>query len=257
MKAEHRHELKTNELAEWIANFPQWVKENLRMIIYLSVVVVLVLGSYFWHRYQKDVAGVREKLQFTSLLNKLSQSNLQVLRAQSEGVDYSFTLIPIADELGNFARNTKNEQISALAFIKQAETLRTELHYRMGVLDKQNATDQINRAKSAYNEAVKKAGNNPSLKALAKYGLGLCEEELGNFDQAKQIYKEITEETSFQGTAAVASAEHRLKVMDDYKEKITFKAPKKKETAEPFSIVPDETDLSAQIPETPNSPNSQ
>ncbi len=28
MKAEHRHELKTNELADWIVHFPQWFKEN-------------------------------------------------------------------------------------------------------------------------------------------------------------------------------------------------------------------------------------
>jgi len=45
MKAEHRHELKTNELAEWIANLPQWARDNGRMVIYLSVVAVLVIGS--------------------------------------------------------------------------------------------------------------------------------------------------------------------------------------------------------------------
>ncbi len=33
MKSEHRHELKTNELAEWIANFPTWAKENAKVLI--------------------------------------------------------------------------------------------------------------------------------------------------------------------------------------------------------------------------------
>ena len=33
MKAEHRHELKTNELVEWLTNLPQWANENLTTII--------------------------------------------------------------------------------------------------------------------------------------------------------------------------------------------------------------------------------
>ncbi len=28
MKSDHRHELKTNELAEWLSNLPQWAKKN-------------------------------------------------------------------------------------------------------------------------------------------------------------------------------------------------------------------------------------
>ena len=55
MKSEHRHELKTNELAEWLGNFPQWAKENLRMIIYVTVVIVAVAGVYVWNNYQKNL----------------------------------------------------------------------------------------------------------------------------------------------------------------------------------------------------------
>ena len=53
MKSEHRHELKTNELAQWIADFPQWAKKNMRTIIYVVVVVVVVLAYYGWYGYQK------------------------------------------------------------------------------------------------------------------------------------------------------------------------------------------------------------
>ena len=52
MKAEHRHELKTNELAQWIANFPNWAKENLRMIIYVSVVLILLIGGQGIHQHR-------------------------------------------------------------------------------------------------------------------------------------------------------------------------------------------------------------
>ena len=53
MKSEHRHQLKTNELAEGIANSIQWAKQNYKTIIYISIVVVLAAGSYFWNKYQK------------------------------------------------------------------------------------------------------------------------------------------------------------------------------------------------------------
>ena len=43
MKSDHRHELKTNELAEWLGNLPEWTKENLVTIIAVVVVVVVVV----------------------------------------------------------------------------------------------------------------------------------------------------------------------------------------------------------------------
>ena len=60
MKSKHRHELKTNELAEWIANFPQWAQENARMIIFVAVVAVLVIGLACFYWYQKNVVSVRK-----------------------------------------------------------------------------------------------------------------------------------------------------------------------------------------------------
>ena len=57
MKAEHRHELKTNDLALWLGNLPNWANQNLRTIIYVLVVVVLVLASSIYIRYQKTVCG--------------------------------------------------------------------------------------------------------------------------------------------------------------------------------------------------------
>ena len=71
MKAEHRHELKTNELADWLAHFPQWVKENLKSIIYVSIVAVLVAGSYIYHKYQKVIVQGQQQHEFTSIIAPL------------------------------------------------------------------------------------------------------------------------------------------------------------------------------------------
>lgn len=223
MKSEHRHELKTNELAEWLGNLPQWTKENLTTILVVLAVVVVGATFLIWRAYDKNVVQVRGHLEFSNLLNQLSSGKMQVLNAQGQGQDLSFILLQPANSLGNFAQNTSNNRMAALALIKQAEALRTELHYRPGSISVQDLTNQINQAKAAYAGAVQKSSANASLKATAEFGLGLCEEELSNFQEAQQIYQGIVANAGYEGTVANAAARHRLDTMDDYRQKVVFK----------------------------------
>jgi len=223
MKSEHRHELKTNELAEWLGNLPQWTKENMTTILVIVAVVVAGAAFLFWRNYNKNVVQVRGHLEFSNLLDQLSAGKMQVLNAQGQGQDLSFILLQPANSLGNFAQNTSNNRMAALALIKQAEALRTELHYRPGPISEQDLTNQINEAKAAYAGAVEKSSANASLKATAEFGLGLCEEELSNFQEAKKIYKSIVANADYEGTVANAEARNRLETMDDYRQKVVFK----------------------------------
>lgn len=230
MRPEHRHELKTNELAEWLSNLPQWAKENLITIICVSVLIVVLAALYIWRIYGKNVVQARKQLEFTSLLNQLSGGKMQILRAQAQGRDLSFTLLQPAGDLGTFAQTANNDRMAALALIKQAEALRTELHYRPGTVSKQDLTAQINQAKASYADAIEKSPFNPSLMAKAKFGLGLCEEELGNFAGAEQIYRDIAANPNFEGTVSAVQAKRRLDTMTDYKQKVVFKTSPKKPT---------------------------
>ena len=224
MKSDHRHELKTNELAEWLANFPQWARENLRMIIYVSVVAVLVAGSALWYWYNKNVELVQRQLKFTSLISRLSQSKMQILMAQTKGVDVSYMLFQTAVDLQTAAEGAKDDQMAALALIKCAEALRAGVHYRQETVDQAELQMAINQAKTAYSKALRKAMLNRSLTATARFGLGLCEEELGNFDKARQIYSDLVADPAFEVTTAVAQAKQRLETMADYQQKVVFKA---------------------------------
>jgi hypothetical protein len=71
--------------------------------------------------------------------------------------------------------------------------------------------------------------------ATATLGLGLCEEEIGNFATAEQIYRDITANSDFEGTVAVEQAKWRLETMDDYKQEIAFKPPPTPATPKPAS----------------------
>lgn len=226
MKSEHRHELKTNELAEWLGNLPQWTKENLKTIICVSLIIAVAGTFYIWRTYTKNVVQVQERLEFTNLLNRLSDGKMQVIRAHQQGRDLSFILLQPADGLGAFAQNAKNDRAAALALIKKAEAIRTELHYRIESVSKKDLTEQINKAKAAYTLAIQtrlERTSNPSLKAAAEFGLGLCEEELGNFEKAQQMYQDIAANTDFEGTITIAQAKHRLVTMADYQQQVIFK----------------------------------
>lgn len=223
MKSEHRHELKTNELAEWLANLPQWWRENAKTIILVAAVVVVVAGVYFYRGYQKNVVAVRKQTKLTRLILTLPQNKMQILRSQAEGYDSSYMLFQPADGLAAAAQNANNDQMAALALIKRAQALRMELHYRLETPNKQAIADSLDKVQASYIEAFSKASDNPSLMAAAKFGIGLCEEERGEFAKAEDIYLSITKNVLFEGTAAIAAAKQRLETIDNYKQKIVFK----------------------------------
>jgi hypothetical protein len=226
MKPDHRHELKTNELAEWLSNLPQWAKENSTYVIFISAVIIVTACLYFWRTHRQNVV-FQKQLELTSLTGQLLANKIQILQSQEQGKDLSFILLQTGEVLGGIADNTDDDQTAALALIKQAEVQRTELHYRLRPAPEQEAVAQINQAKANYAKALERCPDNPSLTAAAKLGLGLCEEELYDFESAKQIYRDITTNPDFEGTVAAAQAKIRLETMDDYKQKITFKpAPK-------------------------------
>jgi len=231
MRPDHRHELKTNELAEWLSNLPQWTRENRTFIILVLAVIIVVAFLYIQRIHSKNIA-TRKQLELTNLAGQLLRGKMQILQAQRKGKDLSFILLQPAENLRIFAENTNDDQMAAFALIKQAEALQAELLYRMGTMPEQEKATQINRAKDSYTKALERCLTNPSLMAVAKFGLGLCEEELGNFEVAEQIYRDITANPDFEGAVAAVQAKLRLETITDYKQKIVFRpAPKPKPAA--------------------------
>jgi tetratricopeptide (TPR) repeat protein len=223
MKSEHRHELKTNELADWIANLPEWADENRNMIITVAVVIVVALVVYFWSYYRRAVVSVGQQTRLTNLVTQVQQKTNDVARAAMQNNDLSYDLLPLADDLQTFAQNTSDKNVAALALIQRGETLRAELHYRLAEISPEDQEKQIAKARESYQLALEQAKSNSTLAASARLGLGLCEEELGRFDQAAEIYRAIVQQPEYAGTVGQATAAYRLQVMDDFKTPVVFK----------------------------------
>lgn len=237
MKSDHRHELKTNELADWLAHFPEWAGQNRTNIIAVAVVLVVAVGVYFWIFYRKDVVSVQNQTRLTNLMSQVSQQMNGVARATTQNTEQSFALLPVTQELQEFAQSVPKGDMAALALVERAEVLRAELHYRLADVSREDLTRQIGQAQVSYQQALDRKPS-PTLAAAAHFGLGLCEEELGNFDKAAEICREVAQKPEYAGTAGQAAAAYRLQIMDDYKGKVVFKKPVPPQASQPQVIQP-------------------
>lgn len=224
MKSEERHELKTNELAEWIANFPEWAKENTGNIAYAAIVIIIVgVAAYFkWYRPTHTIS--REQIEMSQLAGQVEMGKIQVAASKNQTQSNPEVFRSTADRLGAVAGQLSRPEYAAFALIKQGEALRAELHYASAdfAADPNALAFQVNKAKTCYQQAFEKASANPQLAAMAQFGLGLCEEELGNFENARKIYHDILQNENYAAAVIVSMARERAADMNDYKGKFVF-----------------------------------
>lgn len=211
MDAGHRHELKTNELAEGLTHLPELIKENANMIIGLLLIAIALITWPLFNKMsrQKQLA---EDTAMTQNIQMLDQDVYNVLKAPADDLQAKTealsTMLANADSLLKKASDVDNSNLAAIAQIKAAQAIRTELHLRPEV-DAESLESQIQKAKDAYQKAFEKA-NVPTIQAMALLGLGLCSEELGQTEQAAETYQKIIDDESYKPTVPAAQAQLRL-----------------------------------------------
>ena len=238
MDKEHRHELKTNELADWIVHLPDFLRRNWAQVVGVILIVIALLVIPIFKRTRHN-ATLTQQTETTQLIQTIAQEKVAAIRSQSTGIlDAQSQLLVVANSLEAAANKAKNPYAAALALIKRGEALRADLHYQSGNVERQVVVAQINQAKKAYESAIEKAQGNSTLIAMVQMGLGLCAEEVGNFDRAKEIYEQIAASADFDGTVFPAQAQLRLDFIDDNRTEFVFvEAPQ-----------PDLSELGLEIP---------
>lgn len=227
MDSEHRHELHSNEMEKFIQNFPKYVKENYLFIIGLCLIVggVITYGPVQGYFKAKKVAGYTE---ITNDIRKLDQSKGMAIRTlQQDPTAVDTSLVVTATELEIAASNAKNQELSAMAFIKRAEAIRAGLHYTGEDVEKELVVSEIEKARKSYKQAISKAAGDINLVAKAEYGLGLCAEEVGDYAGAEEIYSKIIDNADFACTIYPVQAKARLDKFSEFQQKYVFAdAPK-------------------------------
>ena len=238
MKSEHRHELKSNELADWLSNLPQWAKENLSSII-MVVAIIVIFASYFgWKSISTNVKSTEHE-EFTTMVDDVLGLKAQIVNQQMsrQGSDMSYILLNKASDLERYAGTTSDKNIAALSLVKAGDSIRSELQYRNEIVSEKELVEEINKAKKDYTEAIAKKPSDKTIEGLAEFGLGLCAEELNNFEEARKIYSAILGDPGYAGTILISKAKLRLEIMDDYKNNIVFQNAPAQPIPEPNSVL--------------------
>lgn len=224
MDTEHRHELKTNDLADWMTHIPEFLKENVSTIIGVALIVVAFVTWPMFTR-MRAAAEVAKAAEVTSQIQNLERDIYGVAQGaekdEATRLQATSALVVSANALLEQANKIDNPDLAAMAQIKAAQALRTELQVRTGRVSAEEVQTRIGQAQDAYQKALASA-TTPTLKAMAKLGLGLCAEELGQRDAAAVIYKEILDTAEFAPTVFPAQAQQRLDGLNGNLETFVF-----------------------------------
>ena len=250
MDSQHRHELKTNELADWLAHAPEFLKKNASTII---GVILIVVGLITWPMFSRmrQTSRIAKAAAITDSIQNLERDVYSIIQADDKDAaarqQATGALLVNANALLEQAEKTDNPDLAAMARIKAAQALRTELHVRAEQIEPDELHRRIDQARDAYEKALTSA-KTPTLKGMAKLGLGLCAEELGQRDAAAAIYKEIIGAPEFAATAIPDQAQRRLDNLDENLETFAF-APAPPEQISPAGAEIDPASLMELAPQ--------
>ncbi len=249
MDAEHRHELKTNELADWIGHFPDYCRKNAKTIIGAGLIIAAAV-VFFYGRRVRTRSVFEQEAQATSLIERLDFNKRATIRGQQENTTAGGSIRLSAESLEMAAAEAKSPHVAALLLIKQGDALRTDLHYRAQEVDADVVGNQVAKARTAYEKALGLAEGNNTLVAMANFGMGMCAEEIGDYIQAGKIYNSIITDESFAATVLPRQAQDRLDSLADNKMRFVFVAapPPKPEVAKPEVAKPEDIKIESPKP---------
>ena len=240
MDSEHRHELKSNELADFLTHFPDFLKKNANIIIGVALIAIALVTWPMFSKMsrQKTIAEESMVSESIQLLGQDVMKALQAYKETPEQLNLALdTILANAKELMDLTSETDNPNLAALAYIKAAQAIRTELHLKNEVVSADTIDMQINKAQEAYEKASAVAAI-PTMKAMAQFGLGLCAEERGQTQQAAEVYQAIVDDETFAATVFPKKAQLRLDALDDNAESFTFVEAAPKTIEVPIPVTP-------------------
>lgn len=197
MDADTRHQLKTNELAEWLGSISL---SDRRTLLWIGILLVIVLGYAAWrvNAWQKQ-----------SLLDQqwatLAQVSAELTQPTSETFDRARQLITEA----------RDPTLAMLARLRLASALIREAGA--------NPDDPyLTEAASLLETIAGDPSVPPQIRAGALYELGTVHETRRELDAARKCYQQLLDEKAFAGIPYVDLARQRLATLDDLARPVEF-----------------------------------
>jgi len=225
MKAKDRHRLKTNELAQTMSELIDYIRQHGNRLLTIAVILlVVVVGGGWWLRSRTT----QQRQQHEQLAAQLQRTSLmQVEAAQraqlgSELADEQPAAAPYDAEtvsavLGNLSQEAQGAAVGMTALLAQAEVARSALYFSEQDISPGQKSELCAQVRDIYNQILQQYPHETWVVGFARMGLALVDEELGQWDQARQKYEEIAADDGekLAGTAFPRLAQKRLDILDD------------------------------------------
>jgi len=183
MKAERRHELKHNELADWLGEHLEVLRPHATgIVVGLVILAVVVLGSFWYLSGESHATSRAWSVYFDAFNEREPQKALQSVATEHSGSKAAWWALEAVGDM-NLGEG------AALLYSDRGE-----------------AQKRLEAAEKAYKQV--EASDDPMLKARARLGLAKLKESMCMPEEAHKYYKLVadSEKDSAIGKAAAADA---------------------------------------------------
>lgn len=209
MDAEHRHELKENDLAEFITHFGQWWAQHGNKLLVALLLVVTVWGGKYWF----DDRSQKKK--------------------EAAWLDLAQTTSP--DGYRSVAMSYQNPAVRALAYLRGADLLLTKAAVGPDnkpngetaaepaqTVDDTDAAAALESAELMYQAVLDDAGAHRAYKLNAHLGLAAIAEGRSQWDQARDLYNAVIEQSGAGYATIREQAQMRIAMLERLKRPVVF-----------------------------------
>ena len=210
MKAERRHELQTNTLAQFLSDLPLYIRFHANKILFGIIVICLIILLV---RYRSNQAAIAHQATKDSLESaKIGIQQLKVVdRTQSTDAARAQERAKLAAQVKsaveNVLENTKDPDDAGTR--AQALLVQGDLNWTLANLppvagaatqpalsSRQTPAEYLANAETAYLKVVKTYPDQGVAKANAWLSLAAIEENRGNWDKAIEYYEKTIADAS-------------------------------------------------------------
>jgi len=214
MKAERRHELKENELAQALGDLATYVRTHgTRLVLIVGGAVAALLVGWYYVSSRSEAAS-RDWQRYTELLSTQDQLGL-------EGT------------VGEFREIGDNASKDALAMHALARAGHNALTLALQAPTASDAQRYTREAEEAFNELLRRFRGKPIARGVALSGLALAAEnrfivdgDASQKEVARRHLESIKNDPELNATPMQSQAISRLNILDDIFKPVTFDPPR-------------------------------
>ncbi len=194
MKAQHRHEIKKNDLEETLEQVLNFLKKNGSRVTAVIILIIVVIGAILYIRRTDQIAQAQAWQQIVSA--KMPNSTIR------------------PQDIRRLAEQSSDPKFASFAWLQLGDILLNK--YMLD--DKADKKQVAEQCIDAYSKVVDKYSKEKEAYASAKFGLGIMYENTGKWDKARKTYQDLERNKALSGVGIVSFARNRLMNLDKWKQ---------------------------------------